>query len=264
MSAVRWAVIAWLAAGCGRPPEAPRKLDDLSQYLYAEWDAEDPEVLAAGLRNLRDFLDGVDLDGAVLDRSWELSPLDRAIADEVDRPTDRDPADTLGVGVAGRSTWPPADHARLQTEPDQTPTEPSAAAYARTIVAPDDPDCFVRAACEVMDTENDVTRENLLMSVRGTLMKSFRWVEIEPGQHAFISRSWIPESWIGDADKSRIWQSFSIDVWIPHGQGTWRYQTVWSESEVANASDAIKIGTVKSSTDNIFEAGDEAIEALYK
>lgn len=257
-----FALVATVA--CKRPPEAPKKLDELSQYLYAEWDTEDPEVLAAGLLNLRDFMKDVDLESnQVLDRSWELTAISQEAADEVDHPG-RQAKNTLGVGVATQSIWDLEDHARLQTERDQTIAEPSAAAYTRTFPSENDPTCFVQGDCEVLESDNDITRENLLMSVNGQLFKSFRWVEMEDGEWAFLSRSWIPDSWIGDAEKSKVWQSFSIDVWIPSKKGAWRYQTTWSESEVANASDKIKIGTVKSSIDGIFKAGDEAIEELYK
>jgi len=102
------------------------------------------------------------------------------------------------------------------------------------------------------------------MSVSGVLLKEFRWVTLDSGALAFYSRNWIAESWIGEKENSTIWQSFSIDVWLPDGKNeVLRYQTLWSESDVANASDAITIGTIKSSTDNIFDAGDEAIEELY-
>lgn len=261
---MRWYILVFAAglAACGRPPEAPKELDALSRYLYAEWDAEDPEVVAVGLRNLRAFLADVDLEAdGVMDRSWELTAIDAATIAEVDHP-DRDPSATLGLSVARASPWPPPDHARLQTEPDQTITEPSAESYARTF--PDgDPACFPTRDCDVMVTDNQVARNNLVMTVEGQLLKDFRWIEIEPDRFAFISRSWIPEPWIGDAEKSKVWQSFSIDVWLPEKGGSWRYQTLWSESEVAGASDAIILGTVKSSTDQIFKAGDEAIETLY-
>lgn len=264
MTPLRFLLPALLVLGaCKRPPEAPKQLDDLSQYLYAEWDNEDPEVLAVGLANLRLQLEKIEMDsGNVNDRSWELSPIAANVAAEVDGP-DEDPADTLGVAVARESVWPVSDHARLQAEPDQVIAEPSAKNYARSFPNKEDV-CFPDMECEVMVTTNVVNRENLVMSVTGDLYKDFRWVELEDGSMAFMSRSWIPEPWIGDSEKSKVWQSYSIDVFLPQGKDkTWRYQTLWSESEVANASDTVIIGTVKGSTDNIFKAGDDAIEELY-
>ena len=260
---LRLAIALALATGaCRRPPEAPEALDELTRYLYAEWDNEDPRVLAAGLDNLRLQLDDVDYDGALQDRSWELTPMNAASVSDVPHP-DRDPQNTLGVAVTFQSVWPGTDHARLQTEADQTVTEPSAATYDRTFPEVDDPGCFVDAGCEVLVTENLVERQNLIISVQGTLFKQFRWSELEDGEMAFISRSWIAEPWVGDNNNNTIWQSYSIDVWLPGPGGARRFQTLWSESEVGGASDSILITTVKVSTDDIFEAGDAAIETLY-
>ncbi len=247
-------------SGCKRPPEAPAELDELSRYLYREWGNEDPEVISAGLENLRAFLQDVDMDDNVMGRSWELSPISSDDVSEVPRPADRNPSDTLGVAVTTLSEWPVSDHVMLQIETDQTITEPAAEFYERTFLT--DEVCFVPSECEFLETSNDITRNNLVMSVDMTLYKNYRWVSLESGD-ALISRSYLDQSWEGSKGKSTIWQSFSIDVWISKGNETIRYQTLWSESDVANASDSIEIGTVKSSTDNIFDAGDDAIEELF-
>ena len=148
-------VLAIGGTGCKRPPEAPQELDDLSRYLYREWDNEDEAVVAVGLDNLKAFLRDVDLTKPVLDRSWELEPVKPRDVDDVDHPK-RDPARTLGVAVAYRSTWPIDDHARLQIEPDQLIAEPSAALYDRRFPGVSDPDCFLSQDCNPMSTENDV------------------------------------------------------------------------------------------------------------
>ena len=253
-------LVSLILPGCKRPPEAPAELDDLSKYLYREWDNEDPEVLAVGLDNLRAFLQDVDMEGAVLERSWELTSIASTDVAGVPHPADRNPEDTLGVAVTSLSQWPVRDHAMLQIEPDQTITEPAAAFYERSFLTDDA--CFPGADCKFLETSNQVTRDNLVMSVDMVLYKNFRWVSLEGGD-AVISRSYLDQSWVGTKGKSTIWQSFSIDVWIPQGNKTLRFQTLWSESDVANASDKLLIGTVKSSTDNIYDAGDEAIETLF-
>ncbi len=252
------------AVGCGKPPVAPQELDELTRYLYREWNNEDPEVLSAGLDNLVDFFADVDLDPDehVLDRSWELTPIKRSDIHDVEWPHDRNPADTYGVSVARESIWPVEAHAAWQLEDDQLPAEPSAASYSREYPGMDDPSCFPDRSCDLLVTRNQVERQNLLMSLAYQLDKSIRWVELADGGYAMVARAYVAESTEGESGKSIIWQSYSMDVWLPKGKKSDRYQVLWSEADVAGASDAIQMGTVKSSTNDHFEATDEAIAGV--
>jgi hypothetical protein len=250
-----------LTTGCKAPPEAPAELSDLARYLYANWDNEDPDYMMVGLNGLDEFIGDVDLDTPVLDRSWELASL---TADDVSSVPHPDRAvNTLGVGVAYESVWPIADHAMLQLEADQRITEPSADIYDRTFPDEKDPTCFLDQSCQPLATVNDVERNNAILKIRGLLYKNYRWVELNENRTAIISQSYLQDSWVGEAGKSTIWQSYSIDVWLPKGGKTWRFQTLWSESEVANVGDNLLMGVVKASTDDIYKAGDDAIESLF-
>jgi hypothetical protein len=165
--------------------------------------------------------------------------------------------------VAYESVWPIADHAMLQLEADQRITEPSADIYDRTFPVEKDPTCFLDQSCQPLATVNDVERNNAILKIRGLLYKNYRWVELNENRTAIISQSYLQDSWVGEAGKSTIWQSYSIDVWLPKGGKTWRFQTLWSESEVANVGDNLLMGVVKASTDDIYKAGDDAIESLF-
>lgn len=255
--------VAGLAiTGCKKPPEAPKELNDLSTFLYREWDNEDPAVMEVGMDNLHAYLKKQDLSAGILDRSWELESPTKDDISDIAYPKDADPKNTLGVAVGYESLWPIEDHATLQTESDQLAAEPSAKVYERTFPDDKDPLCFVDQTCDPLVTVNDIERQNLLMSVSMVLYKDFRWVETEQGP-AFISRSWLEESVDGESGSSRIVQSYSVDAWIPKGKTAWRFQTLWSESEVAGASDTATIATLKSSIDKAMETGDEAIEDFY-
>ncbi len=256
-----------LLMACGRTPEAPEDLDELTHFLYREWSNEDPQVLQVGIENLITVMSRFELDGEeanVLERSWELTPPSREDLFNVTIPEGQVPAECYGVGTARLSQWPVSDHARLQLQTDQVPAEPSAASYTRRFPE-GDPGCFVEAdGCEVMITENEVRRENLLMSLGFTLHKDFRWVDLADGQRAMITQTHVPHISEGDGGGgATVWQSYSMDVWMPDGDQTWRYQILWSQADVAGASDAIQIGTVKTSTDQHFEATDEAIADLF-
>lgn len=247
-----------LLTACKAPPEAPAELEELSRYLYREWDNEDPAVMEAGVVNLRDFLATVDLEGGILDRSFEVGPPEESDISDVDRPPGRSAADLLGVSVGYLSEWPVADHAKLQTEADQLPAEPSAKIYERTI---SERGCFIDREC-VLVTENDIRRENLLMAVSMVLFKDFRWVEID-GEQALIARSWTAEVFEGDGGDTAVFQSHSLDTWLPAGNDTWRYQLVWSEADAGVSSEGLILGTLKNATNDIFKAGDKAIEEQY-
>jgi len=256
-----WWVLA-LGVGCKAPPEAPTELSELSRYLYREWSNEDEEVVAAGLRNLTSVLAGQDLAGDVLQRSWALADLSEEDVAALPTRPDRDPADAVGVGVAYASRWTPRDHAQVQVQADQRPFEPTASEhYDRTFPDTQEPECFLDRECLVLRTFNEATRKNLLMKVTFELPKELRWVVVEEGRWSFVSRSWYEQPWSGDNGKVTLWQSYSVDVWLDDGDGgTWRFQTLWSESDLGvEFSDETVIATVRNATDQFFRACDDAI-----
>lgn len=262
----RWILLSLcaLGVGCKAPPEAPTELSDLSKYLVREWPQEDSEFLTVGLDNLHAALAGVDLTGDVDARSWIASPLEPVDLTELTWPTERDPANAPGVAVARESIYGSLDHARLQMESDQLPTEPTAVEYVRTFPGTDDPACFPNRECDPIYSLSDVRRQNFLMAVSFELHKSFRWAEWGDGQQAIVARSWFEQSWFGDDGSTKLWQSYSVDVWLEIDADTvWRYQVNWSESEVGPTSDDLVQTTVKNSINTIFEKNDEVIGALY-
>jgi hypothetical protein len=261
--------IGLLALACRPPPEAPTGLSDLSRYLLREWGAEDPRVLEAGIENLASELAALDLEGERADRSFAPEDLDEADIADMAHP-EEPPEDCVPVGVAGMSQWEIGLHGRLQTEVDQTVAEPSASAYARRFVEPEDPDCFPDASCAVLITANDVTRSNPLYTVTMELFKDFRWIDVTSGgapsgRRAMLARAWIAQSWDGEQGASRIVQSYTMDSWIEASDGrTWRWQVLWSESEIPGVEDEdIVAGTIRLHIDDLFEETDEAIGNLY-
>lgn len=261
--------LAMLLVGCVPPPDAPEDLDALSRFLYREQAWPTPSVPADGLENLRVALDAVpDLQGSVLDRSWSLSDLtEDDVADLPTRP-DRDPALAAGVAVAYLSERPLAEHARAQTEADQRPFEATAPDhYDRSFPGMDDPMCFVDGTCEVLETFNEATRENLLMTITFELRKDFRWLTLADGRRGFLARSWYEKSWSGDRENVTVWQSYSVDAWIEADDParTLRFQTLWSETDLGiPVSDEAVVATVRGGIDDFFQQFDEAAAALYQ
>lgn len=262
----RWLTLGCvlLSTACKAPAEAPTELSDLSQFLYREWPQEDPEFVQVGLENLHVALSDVDLEGNVDFRSWLATPLTPEDLTEITWPTDRDPADAIGVAVGRKSRWGADDHAMLQVEVDQLPTEPTAVEYVRTFPNGEDPLCFPDQSCESIYTLSDVRRQNIVMAVSFELHKSFKWVEWGEDQRAFVARSWFEQSWFGDDGDAKLWQSYSLDVWLEVAPDeVWRYQVTWSESEVGPSSDDLVHTTIKNSINTILEKNDEVIGVLY-
>lgn len=258
-------------AACGPPsPEAPTDLSDLVRYLYREWDNEDPRFLEDGLANLDEFLGTVDMTVEAKDRSWVPDNLTVEDVAAVSWPDERDLEAMIPITVAGHGDWPVTDHARLQTEPDQLITEPTATRYERTVLNEDDPSCYWDLSCALVETTNDVRRDNLVMAVDFILLKDFRWARIGPevegeeARWAVVGRSWFEQSWTGDSGNTHLWTSFAMDVWLGQPDGTTlRTQTLWSESEIVDVEDEVVRNLLRSSIDDIFDAGDAAIEELY-
>ena len=62
-----------------------------------------------------------------------------------------------------------------------------------------------------------------------------------------------------------ILQSFTIDIFIPRpGDATWRYQSTFSENEIAIATtDDIQIAVVTGAVDEAFKKADTVIGKRY-
>ncbi len=254
---------------CAPPPEAPAELSDLSRYLVREFDADDERVMAAGIANLEVVLADVDLQAPRADRSFLPADLTDDDVADLDRP-DVAIDGCLPVALAGRSEHDVGWFGRFTLVVDQSPAEPSAASYTREFLAPDEPECFGEADCDLMETVNDIRRSNALYTVDFELLKDFRWIDVvhdgEPtGRRALVSRSWIEESAPGVNDQNIIVQTYTLDVFIgAEGGGTWRYHALYSEADLAvEVDDDITAATIRLSIDEHFTAHDAAIAAEF-
>jgi len=254
------------AASCTPTPKAPQELDDLTRFLFREWDFPDPEAMVDGLLKLEAFLAERGLENDLRRRSFDLaSPTEEDLAD-VERPEGTDPANTIGMSVGYESRWPLADHVRLQVEGDLMEAEPTAKKYVRRFVEPADPACFPANSCEIIRTENEITRSNPLLSVDLTLLKDFRMFVLPDGRKAVVARAWNPEIFVGEDPNTAIVQSYTVDLWIEQASGkTWRYQSLYSENKLDPlfSDRQLTVDTVTSSTDEMFRKTDEVIGKRY-
>lgn len=258
------------AAACSPPPEAPTEWNELTRYLYREFDNEDPRVLEAGVVNAEDLLLSLDAqpERDVDERAFVLEDLSLDDVAAIERP-DRPIENCVNIAVARASAHGVDDFAWMQIQSDQTPVEPTAESYVREVVEPEDPQCFSEGTCGVIRTRNDIRRVNFLMSVNLVLWKDVRRIAVirdgeDTGRQALLARSWVAESFEGDNGNTAILQSYTPDLWIDQGDGTsLRYQGLYQESDVGGeVSDDIVLATLKNSIDDALAAGDEGITEL--
>jgi hypothetical protein len=246
-------------------PDAPGDLDELSAYLFREWDNDDPRVMQEGIRSFEENLDGLDLDGDRDARSFEVSALDEDDVVGLDVPEDVTMSNMVGVAIGAWTPWAPALHAQLATRLDQSPAEPSSEEYARAFVDPTDPACFPTEDCDSIETLNRVLKSNAAYTVWIDMHKDFRWVRVvddhgfDTGRRAMVARVWTPETFIGEAGNTFIYQTYAVDIWLETDEGSMRLQSNWSENSLSDDAAVIR-ALVRRSLDDLFEATDQFIE----
>ncbi len=231
------AVVLLLSSACTKaPPPADPEFSDALHYLFTSFES-DTANLAFAMRNLEEqvYL-GMDVD-AEREQDRALLPefLKEKDVKHLEHPLGRDIGLAIPVAVAGVSIHGVEDHMSLQLESDHRPWEPgSPNHFDRTFL--DGEDCWGTRDCEILRTDNDLTKENFLMNVHYTFFKDFRWIdlnlpspsEVPEGEEAFndgkkrwayVGRSWTPQSFEGDSGKAWIHQSFTIEIWIPRDGG---------------------------------------------
>jgi hypothetical protein len=257
-------VCACLAtSACREVPPAPEELDELTAYLFRNFETDEYGVLEGGLGNLAEYVEGVDLEAGYADRAYSLSPLTEDDVVDVEHP-DRDLELLLPVGLVAESPHTPEAHAWGITQADQTAAEPASPnQYTREFTDPTDPAGFPDREHPLQRTVNDIHKENLVMDVRYDMPKDFRWVELrEPGsgEWAILGRAWVPEATEGSSGAVMLQQSFSLDVFLPwEGDHTVRLMNLWSETEIDGVGNDVIEATIKLGIHQMFNATDDFV-----
>lgn len=242
-------------------PEAPGDLDELSRYLFREWDNDDPRVMEAGIRSFDEGLRALDFDGERAARSFEISPLDAVDTEGDDLPEDVVLENMVGVAIGAWSDWAPEYHAQLATRVDQSPAEPSSAEYERTFLRPTDPACLPTADCVALETINRILKSNAAYTAWIDMYKHFRWVDVvdnhghSTGRRAMVAKVSTPEVYIGEAGNTHIYQSYAVDIWLETEDGPIRLQANWSENSLSDDPALIR-ALIRASLDDLFEQTD--------
>lgn len=261
-------------------PAAPTNpaFDEAASFALQSFDEEDGVNLAFAVRAIEaDIAADIDLDDGLLDRSRTPQDLDALAAQSFPQVPDRDPAACLGVSVAHLSPHGLDDHVRVQLLEDQTPIEPASKdKYDRIVL--EGGDCFAERDCTFLRTENQLIKDNAVMTLDYTLWKDLRWVDLglpdpadvpegetpvsETPRWALVGRSWISEPAEATDGGASIMQSYSVEVWVPQDQGTTRMMALWSETvfEGDGFDEDLVAGTTRSGIQGIFDAGDDWVD----
>jgi hypothetical protein len=237
-------IAASTAVGCTPPPEAPSDLEELSTFLFAEFES-DEAVLAAGVANLETFLLDFESTGTLAadanrrDRTWSLPILGYESMDMTDRPADDEfnTATQLPVALAIRSAFPGSAHTELITLADQTVVEAdSAESYAREVLSGGD--CFLDGSCQRLEAHDVIHRVSPpVLDLVYEQNKHYRHIPYgDDGDVAVVSRSWVDQEYTNE-DGDFIDQWFGINVNVIDGDETIRYSALWGSSSVRNSFD---------------------------
>lgn len=251
-------------SACTPPPEAPEDLGELTLYLFANFDDPDPAVMQAGMVNMLTFLEefeeGGDLgiDSPATDRAWQLPALEEENWGGADHWDGGSAENQMPVGVAVRSAYPGGDHAELVGLEDQTPLESSSSArYDRTFLT--DFDEWLAGDVALLQTENSIDRDNILLTLTYTAYKDYRWVEMPDGSQASIARSWTTEEYInepgaGTANEDRMEFFSNVELTIPSGEGSLRYNCLWGAVVFApEVDETVLLNTVRNGIQEGYE-----------
>jgi hypothetical protein len=271
--------------GC-RKPVPPANPEFSDALVFAFMSLEGPAAdMAFALRQLENetYINLDVLASKTSDRA--LSP-DRLTEEDIGsiKHPDRAVSDAVPVAVVDVSAFAPTDHQHIQMLVDQTPLEPySPEHYIRTFVEGED--CWIDQGCEWLRTWNDLTKENLLMTLDYVFGKDFRWIDLnlpdpatleedeeavnsgEP-RWAFVSRSWNEEEFSGRKENSHVHQSYTLDVWFPRDGGGYLYDasTVAGEwTADSNGGGTLRVTSLwaETSFDGI-NFSDEAVAATMR
>ncbi len=227
-----------LLVGCKRPPEAPKDLDALASYLFEEHTAEDPEVMAVGLQNLRTWFEtDHDPDGP---KGYELliglsgdavSSLDSsaAYADPEAKESRRIPSGGAGAATLGEHAL--EDYVAALVAVDQDVVFPKTFdAWARTFRLCDG-DTFAKEDCELLEADEEQS-SNFGFGFKsvGESYNQYRWVELDDGSWAMNHRNW--QLYPPEVSNSlmEVEDQYYLNTFVPSSDGrtVYRFQATWA------------------------------------
>ncbi len=248
---------ALLTIGCGKPPEAPGKLEDLAGYMFEHMGDEDTDALEAGVENLDSWLNKSDHLSLTME-GYTISQLPESAVDALDA-RDRDVDGLVGASVATVLRPGPQKLSRVLVKADPTKVYPGTySRYERSYTT--DPDCFVAQDCDSARLRAEtVSAYALGLEVTADFKAEYRWVESEHGL-ALVQRTWLERPAEVSVDWIGVSAQYFLSVNIPRANGkTLRLQGTWIAAELGDTP--VPEATALNMVIDSMRTGDEELAA---
>lgn len=225
-------MLIFMLLACNRAPEAPTELNELAGWLYGNIPNKDEEALAAGVDNLRVWLD------AHREETLEGYKVDNLAQSTLDELDDQDrPAEGL-VGAAITTVGAPSLKQVAQTVlvEDQMVVFPDT--FERCDRTMDvDPECFVDGSCDDLAIDASAEYQLPLSIEMSTEYEShYRWVDTVNSGRVMVSRSWLLEPPVLSASWITLDAQYGMTVTYPEDDGgVLRLQAMWAQVQIINS-----------------------------
>ncbi|MBJ93629.1 MAG: hypothetical protein CMP23_04055 [Rickettsiales bacterium] len=286
---------------CRAAPPANPSFNDAIQFAFRDFETEEPARLAFALRQLeRELYLGVDIEASNnLNRSLTPAELSEDDLIGLEHPG-RDVSTAQPLALATLSQHPIERHRQIPLLLDQRPVEPGSPDYYERSFLAGTEACWEQRGCEFLRTVNDLTKDNILLTITYTLPKDYRWIDLalpdpasEPSpdaqpaesRWAYIARSWTTDRAVDESNDRAIEQSYSFEIWLPRdgrgflrdgseanaGEGDWtsdssgggtlRMIALWAETEIgADLSEELVAYATRGGVDDIFTAQEDWLD----
>ncbi len=207
-------------AGCQGPPDAPKRLEALTSYLFDNTRDGSDEVLAAGLLNLQEWLETGYQDAT---EGYRVSDLSQASVDALDERSFN------LTGLAGAAVTTRIGH-KIKPVVDVIAMGDNTRIYGDMYEAyvrdwETDGDCHVARECLWGAADIRSTADYGLVTVESKYRSEYRWVETDAGW-AHLQRTWLlePIEVLGIQTNA----TFYLGVSLADGSRTERLQVSWA------------------------------------
>jgi len=194
--AITFAGVAAFSVGCGAPPQAPAKLENLCDYVFGHADDEDPEAVIAGLENLNLWLEKPgNLEST--SEGYTISKLAKESVNDLKYNTNRTPNvnGLIGAAVAIRHDIGMKAVAKTTVVADwEKVAEGNYDEYRRNF-GDQNENCFPKKNCELLTASSySSSKWAGLIEVESKNKIDFRWFYSEELDEWFlVHRSWLTE-----------------------------------------------------------------------
>lgn len=223
------AALTLTATGCRKIEEAPKQLDALLHYLWVEFDAGDPDVLAEGVRNLDAAIGAAKLEDSEDGTVSSLTPDEAALVGV----TDRDPRDAKGVYLNKRFACDRPDLEAILVHADQAAIYTGVYdAYSRDFEG--DPQQFLDGGVDELNWTLEYTASILGSTyVARSTARLIRLPDLGPEASPWgpvvIARTYMPHPATFETENKSMDQDYQLELYwerdpgeIVHVYGLWR------------------------------------------